>query len=166
MSSILKPWLADIGLRHQGVVLAALRGCDTAAKEAPSKTLTRWLRDACLNAHCGDSSKSQSFIEAHPTHRVFSGAVAGFMAEKDALPTHYVLHLMHAARIVGRFLPETEQKEDFVWRAWGEINPKKDWQEFYSRLVRKFRLNPETDEQMDQRLNATESDFGAEQRIA
>lgn len=150
MKSILQNWVAELGLRHQGVLLAAVRGCDTAPKEAASKTLARYFRGVILNPHCGDLSKSQSFMEICDNNMEFGRQVKAFMAEKDALPTHYVLHLVHAAEIVGYYHPHA-----FTANMWSA---------FYARLCRKFHMRVETKDELDARLNADEDSFGNEQR--
>jgi hypothetical protein len=104
--AIQQDWTMTPGLRHQGVLMAAVRGCDTAVKEARSKTLVRYYRSAVLNTHCANPRDAQSFIEVPPNALAFETSVKGFMAEKDALPLHFVLHLMHAAEIVGYYHPD------------------------------------------------------------
>jgi hypothetical protein len=110
---IQQEWTTCLGLRHQGVLMAAVRGCDTAGKNDATKTLTRFYRAAVLNAHCGDPTKAQSFIEVPPDdpgNKSFHAAVKGFFAEMDALPNHYVMHFLHAAEIVGYYHPEVESR--------------------------------------------------------
>ena len=36
----------ELGLRHQGVLISAMRGCDTAPRSDPSKVIQRILRGA------------------------------------------------------------------------------------------------------------------------
>jgi hypothetical protein len=43
--SILQDWVQSLGLRQQGVILTAIRGCDTAPKLDTAKALTRSLRE-------------------------------------------------------------------------------------------------------------------------
>ena len=63
MPSILQSWITDLGLRHQGVLLTAVRGCDTVPKEHVSKKLTRAYRGEILMPYCGDIRKSLSFMQ-------------------------------------------------------------------------------------------------------
>ncbi len=42
--NILKPWTEKLGLRHQGVLMAIIRGCDNAPKEDPAKSLARCIQ--------------------------------------------------------------------------------------------------------------------------
>jgi hypothetical protein len=66
----------------------------------------------------------------------------------DMLPHHYHLHLMHGAEILGYKHPDPTVR--------------KRWLGFYMRCVDDMHLTPETEEQMDERLN----DFGAPWREA
>jgi hypothetical protein len=52
--------------------------------------------------------------------------------------SHFVLHLIHAAEIIGYKHPDE--------------NIKKIWQEFYLNMCKAMHLNPETKKQMDNRL--------------
>lgn len=56
--SVLQDWVTELpGLRHQGVLISAVRGCDTAARHSADKKLVRSLRCAVLNAFVGDPEK-------------------------------------------------------------------------------------------------------------
>jgi hypothetical protein len=104
--SVLQDWVLDLpGLRHQGVLLGAVRGCDTIPKHGAAKTLSRYLRAAFLNAHCGDPRKAVSFIEVCPSEEHMLMTMSKFFDEYDNLPLHYVMHLTHAIQIVGYYHP-------------------------------------------------------------
>ena len=60
MPSVLKEWVTHLGLRHQGVLMACVRGCDNVPKEDPTKALARCLRDVLLNSF---DPRPSSFIE-------------------------------------------------------------------------------------------------------
>lgn len=149
MKSVLQDWVASLGLRHQGVLLTAVRGCDTAPKHDPSKMLSRAYRGTILNCHCGDAAKAQTFIEDVRGHDLFERFKA-FRKNLDHYPHHYIAHVMHAAEIVGYKHP------DEVTRL--------HWRQFYELLCLGFHVNPETEQQLDERLNADEDSFGAKDR--
>ena len=44
MPSVLQPWVKTLGLRHQGVLMSCVRGCDNVPKEDATKLLARCLR--------------------------------------------------------------------------------------------------------------------------
>jgi hypothetical protein len=146
--SVLQDWVQELGLRHQGVLLTAVRGCDTAPKDDPSKRFTRCYRSVVLNDHCGDPRKSASFIEwcapAAEGERFHD-----FRAGLDHYPQHYVAHVMHAVEIVGYKHPDRETRAR--------------WHGYYLRLCKGLHVNPESEWQLDARLNAAEKDFGASQ---
>ena len=71
-------------------------------------------------------------------------AVRMFFDHHDALPKHYLAHLMHGAEILGYKHPD----ERFRQR----------WIEFYREMVEMFHLHPETKAEMDERLG----DWGQE----
>lgn len=149
MKSILKDWVMELGLRHQGVLVAAVRGCDTAPRHDTSKLLSRCLRAEILNAHVGDETKAKTFIE-----RVSDGELAQRMKavldNHDQYPHHFIMHFVHAAEILGYKLPKTSVTKVL-------------WLGFYSKACRKLHMNPESEFQLDARLNADEDSFHAAQ---
>lgn len=150
MSSILQDWVAELGLRHQGVLLAAVRGCDTETRHGPSKLLSRCYRAEILNAHAGDPRKSKSFIEKVPIPQLKDRMVA-VLDDHDSLPHHFFMHLVHAAEIVGYCHPDPYVGEVWVW--------------FYFAACNKLHMNPETMQQLDERLNADEDSFKKAQDV-
>lgn len=146
--SVLQDWVMELGLRHQGVLLTAVRGCDTSPKEDASKALARCYRAAVLNAHCGDPRKARTFIEW-----VSNDALLWRMREVrkncDHLPHHYLMHLIHAAQIVGLKHPDPQVAAP--------------WAAFYADMVHGLHLSPETEAELDARLSAGEEAFAAAQ---
>ena len=51
MTSILQNWVMNLGLRHQGVLVSSIRGCDNAPRHDPSKIIQRLLRGSILIPH-------------------------------------------------------------------------------------------------------------------
>lgn len=148
--SIIQDWACNLGIRHQGVIISAVRGCDTMPKNGAAKTLSRFYRGAILRPHCGDIAKAQSFMSAPRDDFEFMETAKCALDEMDAAPMHYVLHLVHAAQIVGLYHPDATTRSQWSW--------------FYLRCVRKFHLAPESEQELNRRLNADEDSFGREQR--
>lgn len=142
--SVLQNWVMELGLRHQGVLLTAVRGCDTAPKNDPSKMLVRCYRSMVLNCHCGDPSKAVSFIE-RVAHDELYRRMRDFLKNLDHYPHHYVMHLAHAAEIIGY---KNRVDEQFGL-----------WLDFYFRICKGLHVNPESEQQLDERLNASEEEF-------
>lgn len=147
-NSIIHEWAANLGLRHQGVLVSAIRGCDSVEREDPSKYLVRMYRGILLRAHVGDIKKAASFMTPFD-QEIWDHTTADFLRSIDHYPNHWLLHWMHACEIVGykyqTFPQNTDIGDSFL--------------ALYLKLVRKFHLNPETEEEMDRRLNAAEADF-------
>jgi hypothetical protein len=138
-NSILQSWVTDLGLRHQGVLLAAVRGCDGRDKEAPEKPLIRELRGLILipfderelNNPLGFMVKFPHVPAEIMFHRLCRNL--------DPLPVHYLMHLIHAVEIIGYCHPKYEIKSVYKSR--------------YITLCNKLHINPETYRQMNLRLN-------------
>lgn len=144
MACILQDWVCQLGLRHQGTLLAGIRGCDTAPRNDPSKLLVRCLRNEILIPFCGNPAKSASFIEAAPL-TILEHRMQEVVKNHDHYPSHYVGHLILCAEIIGYKKPSSS------------------WLAFYFNMVHSYHLLPETERELDTRLNADEETFGQAQ---
>lgn len=140
----------ELGLRHQGVLISSVRGCDTAERHDASKMLSRCLRAEILNAHVGDAKKSKSFIEKVEIGEMRERMKA-FLNALDHYPIHFVMHFIHAAEIVGYCHPNLDHQ--LVWK------------DFYEAACRRLHVNPETLGELNARLNAAEEEFAAAQNV-
>lgn len=104
-TGILQEWVAKLGLRHQGVLIAVIRGCDTVPKEDPSKDLSRALRGDILNTHCADPKQSVSFIEQCELEEL-ARRLEAVRKNHDHLPHHFVMHIVHAIEILAYKHPD------------------------------------------------------------
>lgn len=133
--SILRPWATDLPLRHQGVLLAAIRGCDGAPKENSAKPIVRALRYAFLNAFDKrEVNRPASFMATHFT----DNDLVAFLKDWDHYPIHFIQHLMHACQVIGYKHPDHDARAAFHGA--------------YRRMVHKLHLNPEFEAEMDARL--------------
>lgn len=146
--SVVKSWVSTLGLRHQGVLLTCVRGCDTVPKVDPVKSLARAFRERIMNCHCGDSAKAISFIERF-SDEALRAIMEDVIKSHDHIPHHYLMHLIHAAEIVGY-----KDREDGQWGLWAH---------FYMKMCSKMHMQMETEEDLDGRLNADEESFGRAQ---
>lgn len=149
--SILQEWVEKLGLRYQGVLVSAIRGCDTASKQDPSKGLVRSYRAEVLRAHAGDPRKSKSFIEK-VDDRAVAERMSAFVNNWDHYPLHYVVHLIHAAQIVGYYHPDCDTQAL--------------WHVFYKNACNKLHMSYESKEALAFRLEAPEDSFFAQQDSA
>ncbi len=134
---VLRPWVRDLPLRFQGVLVTAIRGCDGAPKEDSSKNLNRMIRRAVLNP-------------ADPRETLHTGGFFGFNADRleislaeffhslDQYPLHYVMHLTHACEVIGYSHPDRHLAAFFDLA--------------YRLFCHTLHLRPETKEMMVERL--------------
>jgi len=142
--SIVQDWVTGLGLRHQGVLMGAIRGCDTAPRHDPSKLLSRCLRAEVLNAHVGDQSKAKTFMERVDEPELLY-RMKSFLDNCDQYPLHFVMHLLHATEVIGYQHPDEPTRR--LWCA------------FYFKACKKLHVAPETVAEMDHRLNLDEDSF-------
>lgn len=136
---VLRPWIRPLPLRFQGVLLTALRGCDTSPKEDNSKRLVAMVRRACLNpADYRESLAGGGFFGFNPAK--LKESLREFLHSLDNYPLHYIMHLTHACEVIAYESPEYGGAMAAFFL------------EVYQSLVRKFHLNPESREAMRERL--------------
>jgi hypothetical protein len=138
--SIVREWVASLPARMQGTLLTAIRGADTSPREAAVKTLARMYRATVIHGLNDEPLTFLMIIDYD--HEGFRREVQAMMnavaSDHDALPHHYLMHLIHAAQIVGEFHPH------FHCRAM--------WAGFYVRMCRKMHMTPETLAELRARL--------------
>lgn len=147
MTSVLKPWVEQLGLRYQGVLMSCVRGCDSVEKNDASKNLARCLRSIVLNSF---NENPSSFIENVNDIELQERMVA-VLKNHDHYPIHYILHIIHSAEIIGYKHPNENIRNQWYW--------------FYREFVHKFHMSPETERQLSYRLEADESSFANQQSI-
>lgn len=139
--SVMQAWVERLGLRHQGVLLGAIRGCDSLPKEDASKPLARALRFYILNSY---DENPKSFIDKVSIEEL-KERMEKVLHNFDHYPLHYIMHVIYAAEILGYKHPECQVRVA--------------WYGFYKRFVRKLHLNVETEWELDNRLLAPEEEF-------
>jgi hypothetical protein len=130
---VVQDWLKDLTLKQQTVLLSAIRGCDGVAKEDISKKFVRVYRSLILK-------------DAYPTKKVgtfmndviLSKEVVDFGKQLDHYPMHWLMHFIHAIEIVGYEHPEQAIRQN--------------WRFIYFHIVNSLHMNPETQEEMRERL--------------
>ena len=115
MTSALQPWVMNLPIMQQSVLMTAIRGPDGLPKYGPTKMLLRWYRRCILlSAMDGEvlsnpsDPRGGSFTGPSVFHisadweEVMDGIVGEYIQSLDAVPHHFQLHFMHAAEIVRR----------------------------------------------------------------
>lgn len=143
MSSVLRDWVMELPLRHQGTLLAAVRNCDELPKrpyDNPIRELTAFLRWSFM--HPADPREVDipgAFMQSDPPDD-FKPSDLGH------LPQHYYAHLMHALEVVAYHHPN-----DRIASACRRI---------YFDMVHNLHLNFETKSGMDFRLTEDRIESG------
>lgn len=163
-TSVWQSWTFELSFMQQTVLATAVRGPDGLPKYGGVKMLLRWYRRCVLvssldgevltNPHDdrGGSFMGPSYkhtdeywrggtLPPSPWQVSMNNILSDYLRELDAVPHHFQLHLLHSFEIVGYKHP------DFEIRKW--------FREAYERLVLDMHLWPETEEQLDERLNDT-----------
>lgn len=136
--SVLKDWVCDLGLREQGTLLTAIRGCDLTPKMpliSTERNLTAFIRYAVMNPFDEREIDSEPgcFMQSRIDFSIFRASQFGHY------PQHYVSHLIHALEIIGYRCPHEIISADAL--------------KAYNSFCKSLHLNPETIEQMTERLN-------------
>ena len=134
MKSVLQDWVMELPLREQGTVLTAIRGCDLTPKlpyDSSERQIVGWIRYCILNP-------------ADPREVGIHGAFFQHdcpdfkWSEFGHYPLHWVTHVLHTLEVIGYRHPD----ETISGMA----------KHHYFNGVHSFHLNPETKEQMIERL--------------
>ncbi len=125
---VLQDWMGELPWKQQSVILSSLRGPDTHRPESVKK-VTRWLRAITQNNadNSTDYMKDVGLPEFEPLR-----------TELEFCTVHYFCHLLHTFEIIGYSHPV----EDIRNLSRG----------YYERLANALHLNPETQEQLNKRL--------------
>lgn len=144
--SVVKEWLSELSMMQQTVVLEMLRGCDGTSKNDPTKLIIRFLRK-CVLHRAGNGS----FMDVDM--RILLCNVKEFFEDCDKYPLHFVMHLIHAAEVIGYKHPDKEVAEF--------------WKNFYLDLCHTIHINPESEKEMDKRLRdgRDEAEHGKRYRL-
>lgn len=137
--SILQPWVTELGLRYQGTLLTAIRGYDHWAKYRPEKPLIREIRGLILVPHDPrELTVLDGFMTAFPDPRA-EDAFKIFCDNMDAVPIHYVMHVLHVMEVIAYCYPNPRVASAYLVR--------------YEKLAHKFHLNPERPDQLEKRMD-------------
>ena len=97
---VLQPWVAEVGLKMQSILLSGLRAPDQ--KTDAIKKCVRWMRGNCqIDA---DPSKQSYMKSIEMTDDLVDAA----MNELEYTTVHYAHHFADSIRIVALFHPDIE----------------------------------------------------------
>jgi hypothetical protein len=132
--SSLREWVEEVPWMQQGVLFSAIRSADGVPHEDNSKIIVRGYRNVILKP----AQTKGSFLGKIPTRSALEEAMNKFTDGFGQYNSHFVLHLVHASEIIGYQHPEEIERVT--------------WGNFYLNMCKAMHLNPETKEQMINRL--------------
>jgi hypothetical protein len=141
--NVMKDWALELPIRMQSTMMLGLRGPDTLTKNNNAKTLIRELRFAILQPAFPvelERLATDDFMGTQTGYASDEDAEA-FLADHDQYPHHWLMHFIHTIEIVGYYHPD--------------LGIRFYWHRLYEFLVAAFHMNPETREQLEQRLYPT-----------
>jgi len=131
--SVVQPWLAErCTLKMQTVLLTSFRGCDGVMKNDYGKKFTRIMRSTILK----NADPSTTFFPKSTSEE--GDVFKCFFDDIDHYPVHWLFHLLHAAEIVSYKCPHANQRTF--------------WKRFYYWGLHELHVEPESEEQLDNRL--------------
>jgi hypothetical protein len=169
MSSVLRPWVCDLTMMQQSVLITAVRGPDGLPKDHVAKLMLRWMRRCILYSAM---DKRELLTPYDPGGGSFTGTSVAYDSPKldcgfwqpamddvvsdylrcvDEIPHHFQLHFMHAAEILGYKYPGEETR---LW-----------WNRTYRRIVNDAHLEPESEARMDFRLGDNREQWLASEEV-
>lgn len=141
IESVLHDWVHTLPFQQQALLMTAMRGPDNAPKNCVAKDIVRYLRGVVIKP-AGDWNGKNDNDFMWGDWDIFYGRTLSFWHNHDEYPHHFIMHLLHSAEVVC-------YKHPIGHIRWF-------WLEFYLRGCKSFHMKPETEIEMDQRLN----DFG------
>lgn len=153
---VFQDWIFDLSMQQQSVLVLACRGPDGVGKFHPTKKLVTHYRASVLRAaYLGrpmrvDEGDNTTFmtLKRFSDDEYWALVAKHWFAHVDEIPHHYYMHILHGAEIIGYKHPE----ELFRTR----------WAQFYFTACNDLHMNPETEAQLDLRLNDWDQEFWGE----
>ena len=150
---VLQDWVLERPLMQQTVLIGAIRGPDGVHKHHQVKPLIRWYRRCVLKSAFDNAAIVTPYApgggnftgpaiarprDGQTWEEAMEHRVIAYLQSTDRLPHHYQCHFMHGVEIIGY------HHSDARIRDW--------WCYIYHRLVRDLHLNPESKDQLAERL--------------
>lgn len=136
--SVLHDWVTELPFTQQALLMLSMRGPDGLPKNTAAKWLLYYMRDAiCKPAYEYDGLFYPSGFMRHDYDN-FTEVAQAFFESVDEYPLHFILHLIHAAEVVGYSHPDEKIRNH--------------WFDFYCYACESFHMHPETRTELFQRL--------------
>lgn len=140
--SVVHDWVTTLPFTQQALLMLALRGPDGSPKHSSAKRMLYYLRGIILKpAYPNFNGGLDGFMTTD--YSFFNSDGDKFFSDTDSYPMHFLMHLFHAAEVVGYNYPEQTEKE---------LEIKTYWLHFYEYACKCFHMSPESKEQLFKRL--------------
>lgn len=133
MTTSVRKWVNELPWMMQGTLFSAMRGPDGIIHDDTIK-IVRSLRYLILKP----ASDKTPFLRDIPNKDELLKSMTNFYHTMRGYPFHFITHLLHAVEIIGYKHLDEEIREI--------------WYNFYLLICKNLHLNPETEEQLDNRL--------------
>lgn len=147
--SVIHDWMQVLTFQQQALLLTAMRGPDGMPKHCSGKEIVRYLRGVVLKPAGESTGKNDNdfmWWDYNPTVDYFRYLTKAFWSQHDEYPHHFIMHILHCAELIGYKHPDGYLRNQ--------------WLLFYLAGCSSFHMTPETEVEMDDRLN----DFGYPER--
>lgn len=155
---VFQPWMFELSMQQQSVLLLAARGPDGIPKFHPTKYVVRYYRASVLKAaykgralEPGEDDSTFMTMKAFDSPELWTAAKINFFESVDALPHHYYMHLLHGAQIIGYHHDVPLFRER--------------WLGFYHDCCDDLHLTPESKEALDSRLNDKDRKYWSDDNV-
>ena len=136
MTSIVRPWVGELGTRHQVALITALRGCDYVERNNSARPIVKYLRHVILDVGADTPlAVANNFLLEGLTW----DQVLVYLNDFDRYPVHFTHHLLDACKVTAYKHPEADIRLMFL--------------SVYLGLTAHLHLAPETEDAMDARMN-------------
>jgi hypothetical protein len=140
VESVLHDWVHTLTFQQQALLMTGMRGPDGMPKHCEAKVIVRYLRGAVIKpAGNWSGLNDNDFMWGDYTGDRFDVATDLFFDDHDQYPHHFIMHLIHCAQVVGYKHPDKTVSFFFL--------------KFYVTACDSFHMEPETEEEMEKRLN-------------
>lgn len=138
IESVLHDWVSTLTFQQQALLMTGMRGPDGMPKECAAKPLVRYLRGVVLKpAGMWGGKNDNDFMWGD--YEKFDAYAKALWKSHDDCPHHFLMHLIHCAQVLGYKHPSPMACEY--------------WNLFYRSMCAAMHMHPETEEEMDKRLN-------------
>lgn len=138
--SVIHDWVSELPFTQQAVLMVAMRGPDGLSKDNLAKPIVFYMRHAVMKPAYpykdNEPYKPGNFMCCDFDN--FSYNANALLENHDDMPHHFLMHIIHAAEIIGYKHP------DPIIRGWFNL--------LYRRFCESFHMHPESFASLDKRL--------------